>query len=381
MTPGPRHKAGHQTGHEAGYEVRSASTAGATAAAHLPRSPGPTSTTPAALLVIGEVATDVIARHSTPLAHGTDTPARIRILPGGAAANVACWAARGNPAHEVRLFGRVGRAEEQWHSAHLRAAGVRPLFVVDDSAPTTTVVALVDTTAERTFLTDSGALQHFGTADWSPSLLDGVRHIHLSGYLLFSDSSRQLARLAGESARARGVTVSMDPASAGFIRQQGVAEVLAELDSVDLLVPNADEARLLAGLPDVAAAAAALSRRVPLVVVTLGPDGALIAAAGAVTARVPARAVQAVDSTGAGDAFTGGFLAAWLSGADAVTAASAGCRAGTAAVALPGARPPLPPDTDPTSTDPSGTAPFGTSLTPAVLPGAAPSDAACPNTA
>lgn len=317
-----------------------------------------------ALLVIGEVATDVIARHSAPLAHGTDTEAHIRILPGGAAANVACWAAHESRAHEastheVRLFGRVGRAQEQWHSAHLRAAGVRPVLVVDDSASTTTVVALVDTSAERTFLTDSGALQRFGTTDWSPSLLDGVAHVHLSGYLLFSDSSRQLARLARESARARGVTVSMDPASAGFIRQRGVVEVLAELDAVDVLVPNADEARLLAGLPDVAASAAALSRRVPLVVVTLGPGGALVAAAGAVIARVPAHAVEAVDSTGAGDAFTGGFLASWLSGADPVAAASAGCRAGTAAVTLTGGRPPLPPATSPTETVPPNTAPSG----------------------
>ncbi|MEU9604249.1 PfkB family carbohydrate kinase [Streptomyces sp. NPDC048057] len=366
--PQTRHENQHENSSESGHE-----------------GPPPPSE-PAALLVIGEVATDVIARHSAPLEHGTDTAARIRIIPGGAAANVACWAARKSPVHEVRLFGRVGQAEEQWHCAHLRATGVRPVLVVDDNASTTTVVSLVDATAERTFLTDSGALQRFGPTDWSPTLLDGVGHVHLSGYLLFSDSSRQLARLARESARARGITVSMDPASAGFIRQRGVAEVLAELDSVHLLVPNADEARLLAGLPDVAASAAALSRRVPLVVVTLGEGGALVATAGAVTARVPARAVEALDSTGAGDAFTGGFLAAWLSGADTVTAASAGCRAGTEAVTLPGGRPPLSPDTRPTDTVSSGIGPTSaasseTGPTSTVPSGTTPSDAVCPITA
>ncbi|MEU1126633.1 sugar kinase, partial [Streptomyces sp. NPDC005899] len=47
-----------------------------------------------ALLVVGEVVTDVVVRHGRAPAHGTDTPARIRTLPGGAGANVACWAAR-----------------------------------------------------------------------------------------------------------------------------------------------------------------------------------------------------------------------------------------------------------------------------------------------
>ncbi|MEV6786918.1 PfkB family carbohydrate kinase, partial [Streptomyces sp. NPDC051098] len=236
-----------------------------------------------ALLVIGDVVTDVVARHTAALTHGTDTAATIRILPGGAGANVACWAARRGCA-DVRLHGRVGRAEAGWHEEQLRSAGVRPLLVPDDGAPTATVIALVDASAERTFLTDSGAVLRISPADWSPSLLDGVGHLHISGYLLFADASRELTRLAMASARARGVTVSLDPASAGFIRSAGIREVLAELDDVDILVPNADEACLLTGLTDPAEAAGRLSRRVPLTVVTLGAEGALVAESGAVTA-------------------------------------------------------------------------------------------------
>ncbi|MFI1399802.1 carbohydrate kinase family protein [Streptomyces sp. NPDC020681] len=296
------------------------------------------------LLVIGDVVTDVVARHSAPLTHGTDTAARIRILPGGAGANAACWAARwGSP--DVRLLGRVGRDEAAWHEERLRTAGVRPVLVLDDEVPTATVIALVDATAERTFLTDSGAVLRISPADWSPSLLDGIGQLHLSGYLLFADPSRQLALLALKSARSRGIPVSVDPASAGFIGELGVERTLEALDGVDVLFPNADEARLLTGLPDPSEAAAALSRRVPLTVVTLGADGALVAESGEVTARVPAVPAVAVDSTGAGDAFTGAFLAARLAGSDAATAAAEGCRAGAEAVALIGGRPaqPMPP--------------------------------------
>ncbi|MGV9310803.1 carbohydrate kinase family protein [Streptomyces sp. NPDC003691] len=295
--------------------------------------------------MVGDIVTDVVARHTDPLSPGTDTTARIRILPGGSGANTACWAARyrgpAGTAPEVRLLGRVGRADAAWHTERLRAAGVRPLLVPDGAVPTATVVVLVDAGAgaERTFLTDGGAAHRLGPDDWSPSLLDGVGHLHLSGYLLFPGPGARLVEAARESARARGVTVSVDPASAGFIARRGVDSFLSALDGTDLLVPNADEARLLSGVPDAAAAAAALSRRFPLVVATLGAAGAVVAEGGAVMARVPSPAAEAIDSTGAGDAFTGTFLAARLSGADPVTAAAEGCRAGAAAVALPGGRP------------------------------------------
>src|SRR5689334_19142201 len=95
-----------------------------------------------ALLVVGDVVTDVIARHRGPLAPGTDTAAVIRTLPGGAGANVACWAARwGCP--DVRLLGRVGAEAAAWHERELAASGVRPCLVVDPEAPTGTVICLV----------------------------------------------------------------------------------------------------------------------------------------------------------------------------------------------------------------------------------------------
>lgn len=294
-----------------------------------------------ALLVVGDVITDVVARHRGPLAAGTDTASVIRTLPGGAGANVACWAAhQGCP--EVRLLGRVGADAADWHERALADCGVRPLLVVDPEAPTGTVICLVDTGAsgERTFLTDSGASLRLEPADWTDGLLDGVGRLHLSGYLLFSEQSRALVKMALESARARGVPVSLDPASAGFLRELGVDRFLELVEGVDLLLPSRDEACLLTGLRDPADAAAKLSRHIPLVVAKQGADGALVARAGTVTADIPAVPANATDTTGAGDAFTGAFLAALLSGAAPETAAEEGCRAGALAVRRVGARPP-----------------------------------------
>ena len=294
-----------------------------------------------ALLVVGDVITDVVARHRGPLAPGTDTAASIRTVPGGAGANVACWAAYRGTA-EVRLLGRVGADAAAWHERELAARGVRPLLVADGRAPTGTVICLVDgdAAAERTFLTDSGASLRLEPADWSDALLDGVARLHLSGYLLFAEPSREFVAVASKAARARGVPVSLDPASAGFLARLGADRFLSLVDGVDVLLPSRDEACLLTGLPDVADAAARLSRHVPLVVAKQGAEGALLARSGEVYARVPAEPVTPRDTTGAGDAFTGAFLAALLAGAGPEQAAREGCRAGARAVELTGGRPP-----------------------------------------
>ena len=296
-----------------------------------------------ALLVVGDVVTDVVARHRGPLATGTDTVAAIRMLPGGAGANVACWAAHTGCA-DVRLLGRVGADSAAWHERELVAAGVRPRLVVDPRAATGTVICLVDggAAAERTFLTDSGASLRLEPDDWSDAMLDGVARLHLSGYLLFSEPSRALAAVALAAARAHGVAVSMDPASAGFLVELGVDRFLAFAEGLDVLLPSRDEAGLLTGLSDPADAAAKLSRLFPLVVAKSGVRGALVARAGNVLARVPAAPATPRDSTGAGDAFTGAFLAALVAGADPEEAAARGCRAGARAVERVGGRPPHP---------------------------------------
>lgn len=295
------------------------------------------------LLVVGDVITDVVARHEGPLAAGTDTAASIRTVPGGAGANVACWAAHRGAA-EVRLLGRVGAEAAAWHERELVAHGVRPQLVVDPRAPTGTVICLVDggASAERTFLTDSGASLRLEPADWSDALLDGVARLHLSGYLLFSEPSRALVTVAIQAARARGVPVSLDPASAGFLGELGAGRFLAIVEGVDILLPSRDEACLLTGLTDAAEAAAELSLRVPLVVAKQGHEGALVARSGKVCARVPAVPATPRDTTGAGDAFTGAFLAAVLAGAGPEEAAEEGCRAGARAVERVGGRPPPP---------------------------------------
>jgi sugar/nucleoside kinase (ribokinase family) len=289
------------------------------------------------LLVIGDVVTDVLALHQWPIQAGTDTAADIVVRPGGSAANTAAWAAFHGT--EVRLLARVGADTGEWHRRQLLAAGVRPRLKVDPDRPTAAIVVMVDAAGERTMLTHRGAGGHLGPADWDDALLDGVTHLHVSGYTLFSPPGRNLARLAMGRARQCGVRVSVDPSSAGFLSDFGARRFI-DATAGGIIVPNLDEATLLTGTPDAETAAVELSRSYDLVVVKLGGAGALAASRGRVTVQVEGPVARAMDSTGAGDAFAGGFLAARLAGADDRAAVAAGCCAGAVAVSLVGGRPP-----------------------------------------
>lgn len=130
------------------------------------------------------------------------------------------------------------------------------------------------------------------------------------------------------------------PRRPAFLTGLGPDRFLALAEGVEVLLPSRDEAELLSGAWDAEDAAAKLSGRFPLVVVTSGVAGAVVAQGGAVRARVPSVSAVARDSTGAGDAFTGAFLAAWLRGAGPREAATEGCRAGALAVTRVGGRPP-----------------------------------------
>jgi sugar/nucleoside kinase (ribokinase family) len=279
----------------------------------------------------------VLALHAGPVASGTDTPADIVVRPGGAAGNFAAWAASlGAP---VTLLASVGTDTGDWHRAHLTAAGVTPMLSVDPDRPTAVIVVMVDSSGERTMLTNRGAGELLGPGDWDDALLDGVGHLHLSGYLLFAPQGRELADLATARARRRGLTVSVDPASTGFLRKFGTAKVIEATAGADVVVPNQSEAELLTGESDPATAAAKLSQSYGLAVVKLGADGAVTARDGLITAQVGGRSVTVIDSTGAGDAFAAGFLVAHLSGADDTAALLAGCRSGSSAVTQVSGRP------------------------------------------
>lgn len=275
------------------------------------------------VLVVGDVALDILV---TPAAHvvpGADVPARIRTRPGGAGANTAAWLARLGA--EVTVAARVGDdAAGRAAVADLTASGITPHVAVDADAPTATVVALL-ADDDRTLLSDRGAAARLQSGDLPD--LTGLDHLHLSGYVLLDASSRPAGLAALAAARAAGCTISVDPQAAPAL----TSAFLHDVAGIDLLLPNADELAALGGTE-------AVLDRVGAIASTAGAGGASWADARG-RRSVAAPQVEIVDVTGAGDAFDAGVLVSWRQGADPTSVLTAGCAAAAAAVGRLGARP------------------------------------------
>jgi ribokinase len=284
------------------------------------------------VVVVGDVMTDIVASLSGPVAPGSDTPARIAQRGGGAGANVAAWLARAGAA--VTLVGRVGDdAAGRDVAEALREEGVDARLATDPARPTGTCVVLVEPGGERSMLPDAGA----NAGLESVPLPDDATHLHLAGYALLHPGSRPAARAMLAAASARGLTVSVDPSSAAPLARAGAAAFLEWIQGAQLLLPNRDEAAVLTGMPDPKTAARALAAHAREVVIKLGAQGALWTD-GSAQLRAPAVDVQVADTTGAGDAFAAGLLAARLAGAGPADALGAGCALAAEAVARAGGR-------------------------------------------
>jgi sugar/nucleoside kinase (ribokinase family) len=290
-----------------------------------------------AVLVVGDVMTDIIVRPDGPLAPGSDRRAAIRLRPGGAGANLAAWL--GLLGVQVRLAARVGAADRDRCAAWLGGFGVTPLLAADHERPTGMLVSLIGQDGERSFLTDRGANAALGRRDLPASLLDGAALLHVSGYALFEAGPRAAVLALIAAARRRGIPVSVDAASAVPLAASGAAAFRTWTEGATLCAANAAEAAVLAGSDDPAVQLAELAACYGLAVVKRGAAGAALARRDGLHVALPVRPAAARDSTGAGDAFLAGFLAAWLAGAPPERCLARGIALGAGAVTRLGGQP------------------------------------------
>ena len=275
-------------------------------------------------VVIGDVMVDDIAPLHTPLVLDHDNPVRFHRIFGGQGANTAAWCAtqtRGSDHGAVHLIGSVGSdSEAAWVTEQLVDRDITPQLEMTSSPTGRCVIVVAMTLAHvREQFQQVFAQVH-------PS---AHCHVHLSGYFV--------ARLPNVSKAflhdiPHDVTVSID-ASALVLDAQQRLDLLqvaassqvflanrAELAAVT--APHDPDPALLArhedrpdGTMNLEASMEAMRNQTGfdgVMVVKDGSNGAYAQEQGA-WLHVPARDVAAVDTTGAGDAFTAGFLAAWTS--------------------------------------------------------------------
>jgi fructokinase len=262
-------------------------------------------------LCIGEALVDLICE--TPVASLGDADAFIPHF-GGATANVAVNAAKHGAA--VALGGGVtDDAWGRWLRDGLADAGVDTRwFALSEEGQTTHAFATVDEAGDATYAFYGDPLgagvQRAGTA-----LADAVEEcdaLFFGGNTLVREDERATTFAARERALALGRPVLFDPnlrLSLWRSQEDALAVTRTGVEGAFLVKANRDEARLLTGEEDPAAAAEALAASGPvLVVVTLGADGALVR--GAVASEVPGVPAKVRSAVGAGDSFMGALPAA-----------------------------------------------------------------------
>jgi len=300
-------------------------------------------TSAGAVVVVGDATLDVTVDPRGQLRAGGDTPAIIRLGPGGQGANVAVrLARRGVRVELVAALGPdpAGRLLGEW-LAH-EGVALTPIVVQRSGV----VLSLLDADGERSMLSDRSPFD----GDARPAIARAsavARWVHCSGYLLRGEDA---AELAGEVRRAAGalpLSVAGGSVPAGTpARRFGVA--LRALQP-DLLALAGDEAAALAGgRASAEEMVTALVGFAPVTVVTAGAAGSAIAAGGVVHSVPPTPDERPViDATGAGDAYVAALIAAFASSRwppderTLLAAASEAARAGGQAARVHGAQGPI----------------------------------------
>jgi sugar/nucleoside kinase (ribokinase family) len=266
------------------------------------------------LLAIGETLVDFISVEETDsLLHAFT----FRKYQGGSPANIAVYAAKlGGQSAVVSKTG-IG-AMGQFLKAELNRAGVNTSYLVMDHRVHTTVIFVSRTAATPDFEAFRSGDHKLEPKEITEEAIQSAKIIHASTFALSREPCRSAIEKAFALAQKHAKIISLDP---NYSRQiwpdyREAKEVIAHmLTYATITKPSLDDASRLLGPDKSPEEYVELFHQMgpKIVVLTMGAEGILLSEEGHFT-RIPARKIEVVDATGAGDSFWAGFLVALLDG-------------------------------------------------------------------
>jgi fructokinase len=257
---------------------------------------------------------------------------------GGSAANTCAVAAALGA--RVAYIGRV--ADDQLGAVFrhdIAAIGVHfPTPPLVGGAPTARCLIQVTPDGQRTMNTFLGACVAFGPEEVDTALVADSAVLYLEGFLFDPPAAQEAFRVAARAAREAGRQVALSLSDPFCVGRHRAAFLELVSGYVDILFANEVEATSLYQTNSIEEALDRARADVALVVVTRGEQGSVVARGGR-TVIVAAEPTVVVDTTGAGDAYAAGFLAALTAGADLPACGRLGSVAAADVISHYGARP------------------------------------------
>ena len=274
------------------------------------------------LVTVGEMVVDFISSEKTDWLRNATTFKRYL---GGSPANIAVYLSKlgGSSAviskTGIGAFGNFLKSELQRH-------GVYTGYLVMDHRTNTTIIFVSSTTGTPDFEDFRSGDALLRPGEVSEEAVSRSRIVHSSAFALSREPCRSAVFKAFRMAREQGKIVSFDP---NYSRRvwpdyKEAQRILREAyQYVDLTKPSLDDAGRIFGREHEPEDYLPMFHELgpKMVVLTMGADGTLVSEDGKPAGHIPARPVEAVDATGAGDAFWAGFLVATLDGNPARRAA------------------------------------------------------------
>ncbi len=273
------------------------------------------------------------ARQHTVLAKLNGRP--LHRCAGGSAANtiVAVADFGGTSA----FVGKVGNDEVgEFFLSDMRELGIK-IDVEPAPEPTGTCAVLITDDAQRTMLTNLGASVTLTEHDIDEELIKASKYIYVEGYLFTGENTKAAAYRAMDLAKKHGIKVAFtasDPFLINMMRDE-IWELIT--GPVDLLFCNEVEAKSLTGESDPIACAKLIHDHAENVALTLGHKGSIVMHGGEVF-PIEGVAVEAIDTTGAGDMYAGAMLYGITNGMSWRQAGHLASHASSRVVAQMGAR-------------------------------------------